>query len=88
MKKTLYFLPLLLIGIWGNSSFSQESAGGNQPAAQGSTSLQRKAYPGGRDESDLTVQPHKHITKREAQGDEPFEEETEIDTGNSEDFGE
>jgi hypothetical protein len=82
-------IPVLLVSAFSSiSSVAQESSGGNRTVTQ--SSMLRKAFPGGRDESDLTVQPHKRITKKEAQGDEPFEGEgPEADSiGDSEDFGE
>ena len=83
------FALVLLVGALSIASAAQESSGGNR-APLSSSSIMRKAYPGGRDESDLTVQPHKRITKKEAQGDESFEGEgPEADSiGDSEDFGE
>ncbi len=94
------YLPILLIGAFSNVGVSQEAVGGSQnsvvphPSAQSSlqasTAMLHKAFPGGRDESDLTVQPHKRITKHEAQGDESVEglEPEPESTGDTEDFGE
>lgn len=84
----LVFVLVLLVSAWSLSSAAQESSGGNQATLSPST-MMRKSYPGGRDESDLTVQPHKRITKHEAQGDESEGEGPELDPiGDSEDFGE
>ena len=66
---------------------ADDQAQSSQNAA--SSQLQRRAYPGGRDESDLTVQPHKTVTRKQVDSEAGFEAEPEVDSsGADEGFGE
>ena len=82
----LAMLILSLAAISAARADDQQSGSQNAPS---SSALQRRAYPGGRDESDLTVQPHKRITKKQQDSEAGLEAEPDVNSsGADEGFGE
>jgi hypothetical protein len=86
MKLAILTLITVLGGLTVAHADDQKT---NSQVIASSSTLQRRAYPGGRDESDLTVQPHKRITKKQQDSEAGFEAEPDTTTsGEDQGFGE
>jgi hypothetical protein len=86
----LTVVPMLLCGAGAMAQATQsEGPQGFSPQGFSSISSIKRTYPGGRDDSDLTVQSLKRITKKETIGQGVDPEEGDYDQGDaSSGFGE